>query len=300
MPLTARHRQELLAIVALLVGVFVGLTLMPTDLTGPAGQAAGRVLWKGFGAGAALLPVLGIMVALAGFGRLPGLDVLRASVLFSGLVLLVPFGIAIGLKVSTTADFPPTYEQWTLQQRLVGLLPALLAVAVTSAIGTAGAVIVGLAGLSALTLVTVDWHPFRRLAATGERASAEPAEKAAAPFAGPEEWRAEAEAEEEEAPRPPPRKRGSSRSRTTGSGVSVAVGGGDGDELPPMELLEAPPREAVDAGEAELDRMGEVLIQTLGTFKVEGKVVGRTTGPVVTQFEVAPAPGVKVGRIAAL
>src|SRR2546429_521048 len=41
MPLTARHRQELLAIVALLVGVFVGLTLMPTDLTGPAGEAAG-------------------------------------------------------------------------------------------------------------------------------------------------------------------------------------------------------------------------------------------------------------------
>ena len=43
-----------------------------------------------------------------------------------------------------------------------------------------------------------------------------------------------------------------------------------------------------------------MLIETLATFRVEGSIVGRTTGPVVTQYEVAPAPGVKVGRIASL
>jgi DNA segregation ATPase FtsK/SpoIIIE, S-DNA-T family len=48
------------------------------------------------------------------------------------------------------------------------------------------------------------------------------------------------------------------------------------------------------------DRLGQVLIETLRTFKVEGQIGGRTTGPVVTQFEVVPAPGVKVNRIAAL
>ncbi len=53
-------------------------------------------------------------------------------------------------------------------------------------------------------------------------------------------------------------------------------------------------------GEEEISRLGDVLIDTLGTFRVEGKIVGRTTGPVVTQYEVAPAPGVKVGRIASL
>jgi S-DNA-T family DNA segregation ATPase FtsK/SpoIIIE len=42
------------------------------------------------------------------------------------------------------------------------------------------------------------------------------------------------------------------------------------------------------------------LIQTLRTFKVESQIAGRTTGPVVTQYEVVPAPGVKVNRIAAL
>ena len=46
--------------------------------------------------------------------------------------------------------------------------------------------------------------------------------------------------------------------------------------------------------------MGKVLIDTLATFRVEGKIVGRTTGPVVTQYEVAPGSGVKVGSIAAL
>src|SRR5262245_16228807 len=101
MALMPRHRQELVAIIALLLGVFVGLAVLPIDLTGPAGRAAVRFLWKWFGSGAALLPVLGITVALAGFGRLAGLDVRRAAVLCAGLVLLVPFGIGIGLRIAT-------------------------------------------------------------------------------------------------------------------------------------------------------------------------------------------------------
>src|SRR5687768_8177483 len=46
--------------------------------------------------------------------------------------------------------------------------------------------------------------------------------------------------------------------------------------------------------------MGVQLMEALRTFKVEGELVGRTTGPVVTQFEVAPAAGVKVRQIANL
>ena len=74
----------------------------------------------------------------------------------------------------------------------------------------------------------------------------------------------------------------------------------DEDELPPIELLLPPARQDADAGEAQLDRLGQVLLETLRTFKVEGTIAGRTTGPVVTQFEVVPAPGIKAGRIAAL
>ena len=71
-------------------------------------------------------------------------------------------------------------------------------------------------------------------------------------------------------------------------------------DLPPIDLLVPPARGDIDAGEAQLDRLGESLIETLRTFKAEGRPGSRTTGPVVTQFEVVPAPGVKAGRIGAL
>ena len=66
------------------------------------------------------------------------------------------------------------------------------------------------------------------------------------------------------------------------------------EELPPPELLNPPPARNTDQGRRELDAMGAKLMDALHTFKVDGELVGRTTGPVVTQFEVEPAPGVKV------
>src|SRR5439155_102435 len=67
----------------------------------------------------------------------------------------------------------------------------------------------------------------------------------------------------------------------------------------PLGGLPAPPEDG-DAGLAQIEQMGRKLIETLQTFRVEGSIAGRTVGPVVTQYEVAPGPGVKVGRIAAL
>src|SRR5216117_2577111 len=70
--------------------------------------------------------------------------------------------------------------------------------------------------------------------------------------------------------------------------------------IPPIDLLHPAPPEDGDAGLAQIEQMGRKLIETLQTFRVEGSIAGRTVGPVVTQYEVAPGPGVKVGRIAAL
>src|SRR5438477_559856 len=66
------------------------------------------------------------------------------------------------------------------------------------------------------------------------------------------------------------------------------------------EALTPPPPRNADVGKRELDAMGVKLMDALRTFRVEGELVGRTTGPVVTQFEVAPAAGVKVRQIANL
>jgi len=71
-------------------------------------------------------------------------------------------------------------------------------------------------------------------------------------------------------------------------------------DLPSTELLtKGPPRDEAK-NRADLERLGQVVIEKLATFKIDGRVVGMTTGPVVTQFEVEPAPGVKVARIASL
>ena len=70
--------------------------------------------------------------------------------------------------------------------------------------------------------------------------------------------------------------------------------------LPPMEFMSAADDEHRHDMERELDALGEVLIEKLRTFNVECEIGGRTTGPVVTQYEVIPAPGVKVSKIASL
>jgi DNA segregation ATPase FtsK/SpoIIIE, S-DNA-T family len=72
------------------------------------------------------------------------------------------------------------------------------------------------------------------------------------------------------------------------------------DELPPVELLTPAPPRNTELGKRELDAMGTKLMDALRTFRVEGELTGRTTGPTVTQFEITPAAGVKVRQFANL
>ncbi len=94
--------------------------------------------------------------------------------------------------------------------------------------------------------------------------------------------------------------------RASDGGASAPVAGpafvrdDSDDELPPPELIAALPPRNADLGKRELDAMGVQLMDALRTFKVEGELLARTTGPTVTQFEVAPAAGVKVRQIANL
>jgi S-DNA-T family DNA segregation ATPase FtsK/SpoIIIE len=72
------------------------------------------------------------------------------------------------------------------------------------------------------------------------------------------------------------------------------------DELPPADLLSPGPARNVEQSRAHLDAMGQKLMDALRTFKVDGQLVGRTTGPTVTQYEIEPSPGVKVRQFANL
>ena len=71
-------------------------------------------------------------------------------------------------------------------------------------------------------------------------------------------------------------------------------------ELPPLKLLDDPPaREAGYSSEA-LEAMSRLVELKLKDFGVEVEVVAVQPGPVVTRFEMRPAPGVKVSQITGL
>ena len=316
------RRRRLGALTALVAGLFLGLTLLPVGLTGPVGGYIGHALWQLLGAGALGIPLLGIGLALAGFDRLGGLDMKRSAVLIVGLSVLVPYVVGVLTQV-TPADLDMDVAQRTIAARSVGLVPGFLAETIAGKIGVAGAVLVGFLALSALTLVTFAWHPLQRL----EAGRGEPA---AVPFrqTRPPERRERGEKEGEDA-RPERRRKGREEAaaeetagvlavvppfrRPTAAEAaapkarkkdrkpeSAAVAVAEESDSPPIELLTPPASEDIDAGEAQLDRLGQSLLETLRTFKVEGQISGRTTGPVVTQFEVVPGAGVKAGRIVAL
>ena len=297
-------RRRLGAITGLVLGLFVGLTFLPLPLTGPVGKYIGHGLWRMLGAGALGIPLLGIGLALAGFDRLGKLDMKRSAILIVGLSVLVPYLIGVLTGVGRIDLYPDLGERG-FAASVVGWLPGFFAEMITDKVGVLGAVLFGFLALSALTLATFAWHPLQRLERSGAGGSPdEPSpgkaekRKRAAAAAGPE-------ATIEPSPLPSflrasePRPRKEKKAKRGEGGAGTAVLDEESD-LPPVGLLTAPSNQDFDAGEAQLDRLGQSLIETLRTFKVEGRSGQRTTGPVVTQFEVLPAPGVKAGRIGAL
>ena len=71
--------------------------------------------------------------------------------------------------------------------------------------------------------------------------------------------------------------------------------------LPPISVLEdvAIPLHA-GGDEAVHARNEEIIVKKLAGFGIPARIVGRNAGPVVTQYEVNPAPDIKLSRIEAL
>ncbi|HUQ16252.1 MAG TPA: DNA translocase FtsK [Candidatus Saccharimonadales bacterium] len=69
--------------------------------------------------------------------------------------------------------------------------------------------------------------------------------------------------------------------------------------IPSIELLEAGD-DAQHGGKGEIERSARIIEETLAHFNISAKVVEATVGPVVTRYEIKPAPGVKLSRIEAL
>ncbi|MEP6778568.1 MAG: DNA translocase FtsK, partial [Gemmatimonadaceae bacterium] len=327
-------RRELSAVALSLLAAFLlgalvfqhvptsGICWQATGVFGPVGTVARCVLVTSVGIpGAALIAIACLAVALRLFGHLANdSQAPELGLLFAGVVALVP--IAIGLAIGGE----PTNNTMT------GLWGSFLAFYLRKALGPAGAWILFVLCASALTVATLRWNPIRVLLAPrkkrtsgaaiastatltlAERLAPSPDEMPAIQF-GAVDVALDSRATKKETARvedfAPPAvadaKKGSKGKNAAADNSLAPLDNSQldhfetyGEELPPTELLTAAPARNVDANKAELDASGQKLMAALRTFKVEGTLVGRTTGPTVTQFEIEPAPGIKVRQIAML
>ena len=72
-------------------------------------------------------------------------------------------------------------------------------------------------------------------------------------------------------------------------------------EMPsPVDLLDTHAARAAHQTDSVLKSQSEILVQTLSSFGIEGSVTDVHPGPVITMYEFAPGPGIKVARIVTL
>ena len=71
-------------------------------------------------------------------------------------------------------------------------------------------------------------------------------------------------------------------------------------ELPPLSLLDDPPEQRKGYSEESREAMSRLVELKLKDFGIDVEVKSVSPGPVITRFELDPAPGVKVSQIANL
>ncbi|WP_255555842.1 DNA translocase FtsK [Lysobacter soyae] len=76
--------------------------------------------------------------------------------------------------------------------------------------------------------------------------------------------------------------------------------GGDPGAVPPLALLDDPKPQPKGYDEDTLETLSRQIEYKLKDFRIDAQVVGAYPGPVITRFEIEPAPGVKVSQISSL
>jgi DNA segregation ATPase FtsK/SpoIIIE, S-DNA-T family len=331
---SSSRRLQLLGIALMALCVFTLLSLLPIMALGggalrtfPTGNVMGVLGglfaaggFRTFGMGILFVPALLGVAAAACFHWLAAERATRWGALLLGLAVLLP----------TTAAFFVD----GIGFEAFGLLPAVaagrvgrdVAEPVAALLGSFGGLLLLASLLTALSVGTIGWNPVsaavRQARQARRRQAEERAEAEDAPFASVPEPEpvpefaavgaadgaastgavagAHAAVEGADASLVPRLLRRKKAVPATAAIVLEDTGDPDSTERPPLGLLSDPPPGDSALGADHFDRLGQVLVDALRTFKVETQIGGRTTGPVVTQFEVIPAPGVKVNRIAAL
>ncbi len=328
--LDVEQRREIVGYALLAVAVLIALSLVPVEWLGergiewfPSGNLIGTVgaiiaalLNAGFGLVAWLLPVLLASLGLERGGWLSRQPSLRGAALSGGLLVLLPIA---GQVLAPTSRVGGAWGEW-------------VATPLATAFGWIGALVICVAGLLALVVATLRMSPVkplgRAIAQTGTALgrTATAARESLRVTPGPDESAGVAppiealggaaivhpepapEGFEESGQEPDPEPVVDAASETpthveadTNDPLPADTHEVEKDApLPELDLLYEPPADERRGMEEELDRLGQVLVEKLQSFNVDCSLGGRTTGPVVTQFEIVPASGVKVNKIANL
>ncbi len=286
----------------------------PTNLLGIAGAWLSDLLLQGFGLAAALLvPLFLVAGARISAGHAPGR--LRRGALLSLLATLLG-AIALGLAWPAPVgnlDAGAGGVTGFAAARLVSGLPwpadfdpavGALGVAALVALATLAALIVALEPRRAELAALFGRLPRSRPAEAdapwaddddeADDPAPRPGIRAARPNPLPEP---EAEATQRRiagpAPRPQPPRKAPDAQRSLDLG--------DRADLPPLSLLKPPPKGgSAQVDEAALEQNARLLEAVLDDYGVKGRIVGLAQGPVVTLYELEPAPGIKASRVIGL
>ena len=91
---------------------------------------------------------------------------------------------------------------------------------------------------------------------------------------------------------------GSKQRRATQA--SLDFDGGSGFKLPPHKLLKTPGKAASGPSQKVLEERARQLEEVLGDFSINGSIGDVRYGPVVTRYDLNPAPGTKSQRVISL
>ena len=278
------------------------------DRIGPVGAWLADALFGLFGRPAYLLPLMlaGAAWRLHRGGTAERLSRASRAVRAAGLALLL---------VASCALAALNWHSGALHEGAGGVIGSLAGGGIEKALGYLGATILMLvawmAGLSigfgvswfavmdrlgAATWATIGWVRERRATARDRAAGRERRQA-----------RKEAVADEHKrsAARPPPKievpKPAIEKSERVEKERQVPLfEPPKAGELPPLSLLDdPPPHEPLYSAEA-LEALSRLVELKLKDFGIEAEVVAVQPGPVVTRFELRPAPGVKASQITGL
>ena len=82
--------------------------------------------------------------------------------------------------------------------------------------------------------------------------------------------------------------------------IPLFVGSSKEGEVPPLALLDEPKQRVVGYSQETLDALSRQVEFKLKDFRIDAQVVSAHPGPVITRFEMQPAPGIKGSQISSL